>query len=252
MKDVDLQRRIDSLLKDGWSYGKLAKELGVSKTTIRRWHKGENKPSYPYYEEQLDELLKNVEKKEEPKHQFKVGDRVQFKSWKEMENEFGLCGGIIDCRCSFTDEMKHLCGTYATIVRIFGDGFVELVDFTTQGDTYWAYSTDMLKPFSVDEQIKWHEQKIAELKTQKEKDKWQFTEDEKVILRNLPKEYKWITRDKNGELFVFSPKPKRDSFYGVWCVDSCAQDFYSLRVLKHLFQCIKWSDTEPCEFRKFI
>lgn len=83
-------------------------------------------------------------------YQFKVGDRVQFKTWKEMEEEFGFVGDelepdYINCKCFFTKDMKHLCGTFATIVDYI-DKTVALKDFTCGGDTNWSYSLDMLKP----------------------------------------------------------------------------------------------------------
>ena len=329
---MTIREKIDALVKAGWSYGKLAKELGVSKSTVNRWAKGECKPSYPYYEERLDELCKKEQKKnqknfkvgdriricegkdfwvlssnlkvgdigtirnidegllfidfdktptfdtsnnsqicpiekdyiekveeekEQPKHEFKVGDRVQFKSWEEMEKEFGLDGsGDIQCYCWFSTQMKHLCGSYATISSIYESGRVKLKDFTAAGYTDWNYSTDMLKPVedasvkeSIDTQIKHLEQKLAELKAQKEKEKWQFTEDEKVILRNLPKEILFIARDKSSNaLFAFEKKPKKA--HSVWIEKD--KGVSEISIFSHLFKCIQWSDTEPCEFRKFI
>lgn len=80
-------------------------------------------------------------------HDFKVGDRVQFKSWDEMEKEFGLDSdeNISLSRPRFLKCMTNLCGTYATIRKI-GKAFVWLKDFTADGDTDWDYSLDMLKP----------------------------------------------------------------------------------------------------------
>ncbi|SHI43330.1 hypothetical protein [Parasporobacterium paucivorans] len=69
----------------------------------------------------------------------------------------------------------------------------------------------------------------------------QFTEDEKVIARNLPEEYEWIVRNKNGDLNLFTTKPIKHedrwdlSAYG-GCVWFC---------LSGLFQSIQWTDTEP-------
>ena len=86
---------------------------------------------------------------------FKVGDRVQFKTWKEMKEEYGLDNaGDIDFPVCFVRAMKHLCGTFATIAKIDdGEYFCELKDFTTklQSDVDWDYSIDMLKPAKVAE-----------------------------------------------------------------------------------------------------
>ena len=79
---------------------------------------------------------------------FKVGDRVQIKTWKEMEKEYGLDkDGDIRCRNVFNTDMKHLCGTFATISRIGQNGCdVYLQDFTAKGRTFFSYTLDMLKP----------------------------------------------------------------------------------------------------------
>ena len=75
------------------------------------------------------------------------------------------------------------------------------------------------------------------------KPQWVFTEDEKVILRNLPERYKWIARDEHtNTLTVYEQFPSSvERFGGAWCT----------LPFKHLFQSIQWSD-EPCEFRKYL
>ena len=210
------------------------------------------------------------------KHKFKIGDRVQFKSWKELKDEFPetIYGDIDTGNIFFPFMMKPLCNTCATIIGIKDKdkGEVELDEFSNEeffedkGDYHFSYSTNMLKPVkeekksdyemkevaefkNIDEAIEYHEKKLAELKAQKEKEKCQFTEDEKVILRNLPEKYKWIARNENGELYIFTEKPAK--YYEVW-IYNCATHHYRISMFTHLFQCIQWSDTEPCEFRKYL
>ena len=65
-----------------------------------------------------------------------------------------------------------------------------------------------------------------------------LTEDEKVILRNLPKEYKWIARDENGCLYVYASKPKKG--ITIW-----EGDGLPMIPFDHLFEFIKWEDEEP-------
>ena len=82
---------------------------------------------------------------------FNVGDRVQFKTWEEIEKEFG---GNPDKKYiislfAFNRPMAHLCGTFATIERINGKR-IYLKEFTAKGDIGWAYYTDMLKPANTD------------------------------------------------------------------------------------------------------
>lgn len=79
---------------------------------------------------------------------------------------------------------------------------------------------------------------------------WAFTDDEKVILRNLPAEYKWLARDKNGKLFAFISKPVRTNKGNAW-IDTFVT-LLSMNLYNHLFQSVQWTDDEPCEFRKYI
>lgn len=163
------------------------------------------------------------------RNNFKVGDRVQFKSWEEMAKEFGVICGDIPCRHIFTSEMKHLCGTYATIISITGKK-VDLQDFTAEGDLEWKYSTDMIKPVTSEP-------------------KRTFTEDEKVILRNIREEFRWIARDRDGGLNIYNVKPyKLDNCWGRKRII----DFEIFNVFEHLFKSIKWEDDTACEFGKYI
>lgn len=81
------------------------------------------------------------------------------------------------------------------------------------------------------------------------KPQWEFTEDEKVILRNLPDEFQWIARDEadNG-LYAYTLKTTKSIKH--WL--SGTDEIISLNGFNHLFQCIKWSDDEPCEFRRYL
>ena len=77
------------------------------------------------------------------------------------------------------------------------------------------------------------------------KEKPQLTEDEKVILRNLPEYYKWIARDIDGCLYVYASKPKKGNT--MWEETGTPMiPFY------HLFQFIKWGDEEPCSIEELL
>ena len=65
-----------------------------------------------------------------------------------------------------------------------------------------------------------------------------ITEDEKVILRNLPKEYKWIARDLSGMVYIFIERPEKGQ--AIWY--GCGQPMIPFY---HLFQFIQWEDDEP-------
>lgn len=70
------------------------------------------------------------------------------------------------------------------------------------------------------------------------KEKPQLTEDEKVILRNVPKHYKWIARDIDSCLYVYTSKPKK----GITMWES---DGLPMIPFISLFDFIKWEDDEP-------
>lgn len=82
----------------------------------------------------------------------------------------------------------------------------------------------------------------------KPKPQWEFTEDEKVILRNLPEEYQWIARDITNNLFVYDIKPYKSINY--W--SSPGGYTSSIVLFNDIFQYIQWLDEEPCEFRKYL
>lgn len=67
-----------------------------------------------------------------------------------------------------------------------------------------------------------------------------ITEDEKVILRNIDEKYKYVARDDDRRLFVFSEKPEKKEF--VWGSNNRA---VSISAFDHLFQMVKWEDDEP-------
>lgn len=106
------------------------------------------------------------------------------------------------------------------------------------------------------EQCEKFRDKIKEMQEQeKPKKVWTFSEDEKVILRNLPKKYKWVVRHADGELALFDIKPTKVDYYWKDIEKEKALIFCFGRVFKeynHLFQTIQCEDDEPCEFRKFL
>lgn len=66
-----------------------------------------------------------------------------------------------------------------------------------------------------------------------------FTEDEKTIAKNISKEYKWMARDRDGELCIYEEKPRKEENY--WYFDGYGRVSY----FNHLFSAIKWEDKEP-------
>lgn len=79
---------------------------------------------------------------------------------------------------------------------------------------------------------------------------YQFSEDEKTILRNLDKKWKWLGRDEDGKLFLFTDKPEKDN--DGWQLVNFQTSYASLNIFEFLFQSIQWTDDEPVEIAKVI
>ncbi len=78
------------------------------------------------------------------------------------------------------------------------------------------------------------------------KPQWEFTEDEKAILRNVSTTYNWIARNEDGNFTLTLNKPKRNQTYWSGMYLSIMQQF------SHIFKSIQWEDEEPCEFRRYL
>lgn len=61
-----------------------------------------------------------------------------------------------------------------------------------------------------------------------------LSEDEKAILRNIDKKYKWIVRERDNELVVYEEEPLKKFF---WVTSNGG--FMILNMFNHLFQFIK-------------
>ncbi len=112
--------------------------------------------------------------------------------------------------------------------------------FTNNGveinDNYWMERPSFLTPIL---------NKKYTIKKLPKKPK--LTEDEKVILRNIPEKYKYIARDNSGALYIYKGKPykEREEWYSVF-------RFNELNLFQHLFQFIKWEDKEPYKIQELL
>lgn len=69
----------------------------------------------------------------------------------------------------------------------------------------------------------------------------EFTEDEKIIARNIDKKYKWISRNSYGNIYVHQNKPMKLNA----CWDEAFTRSGEFFVFNHMFKSIKWEDDEP-------
>ncbi len=83
------------------------------------------------------------------------------------------------------------------------------------------------------------------------KEKPKLSEVERVILENVDKDYKWIVRDEDKTISVFTHQPdKMVDGSGFWC--RIEGTFDNLECFNHLFQFIKWSDNEPYNIEELL
>lgn len=71
---------------------------------------------------------------------------------------------------------------------------------------------------------------------------------EKCILESLDDKYKWIARDNNGDLWMYTDCPVKSSFR--W--ESISNGVNRLRLKEHLFKFIKWDDEEPINIKELL
>lgn len=81
------------------------------------------------------------------------------------------------------------------------------------------------------------------------KPNWIFTEEEKIILNNVDIKYKYIARNKDNGLCLYTAEPSKDRER--WWVN-VNNYLVNMTFFSSLFKNIKWEDSEACEFRKFI
>ena len=100
----------------------------------------------------------------------------------------------------------------------------------------WEYSTLSINALVTSEIIKLPKKK-------------EFTDDELCVLRNIDKEYKWIARDRWGEMWIYSDKPKKENEQWNWNT----YNFKPLNIFKNsLFTEIKWEDEEPIYIDDYV
>lgn len=70
---------------------------------------------------------------------YKVGDKVKVKTWEQMESEFGISDGSIDCLFGFTPSMQYLCGTVQEIIDM------DYKSYNLSGADWFRFSDDMIE-----------------------------------------------------------------------------------------------------------
>ena len=137
-----------------------------------------------------------------------------------MKKEDLKVGNILETRCG---EKILVCNTGEWInfkgIKVSKIGYLKnlIYEINNEHDIVKIYEDETLK------KVLWER-----------KEKPKLTEDEKVILRNLPKECKYIARDREGDLYVHLLLPRKE--WGQWMSKGSIK---SLGVYNHLFNFIK-------------
>ena len=84
--------------------------------------------------------------------------------------------------------------------------------------------------------------------------KKQFSQDTLNFFKCIDKKYKWIAKDKSGDIFGFEEKPKKDKY--VWLCeeyDYCLDNTCCIDGLNQsLFNEILWEDEEPIRIDDYV
>ena len=84
--------------------------------------------------------------------------------------------------------------------------------------------------------------------------KKQFSQDTLNFFKMIDKKYKWIAKDKSGDIFGFEEKPKKDKY--VWLCeeyDYCLDNTCCIDGLNQsLFNEILWEDDEPIFIDEYV
>ena len=194
---------------------------------------------------ELESKINKLEKElQEVKKQLKTNKKITLKEFWESKEKLVI-------HCDTEEKAKTLLSAFDKI----GKEWWTNDKYTSKN--YWkVYEEDTCysnsfgyanKDFYTRQGATIYEFEDVDLTIQKE---YQFTEDEKTILRNIDKKWKWIARDKNTNLWLFENSPYKNNDNHCWC---CGMGGYCyLKMFNHLFQSIQWEDEEPVEIAKVI
>lgn len=94
--------------------------------------------------------------------------------------------------------------------------------------------------------------KFLEWLNEEYKEPIKLTEAERVILKNMSEDFRYIARDKNGYLYVYrNTEPDWSDIQQAWRPrhgNECIEFFE----YNHLFQFVKWTDEKPYKIKELL
>lgn len=73
----------------------------------------------------------------------------------------------------------------------------------------------------------------------------ELSEAEKAVLKALPDKFKYIVRDRIGDLELYGSAPEKTPYNDWWHIVGDDDEYACFDAYNHLFQFIKWEDEEP-------
>lgn len=83
--------------------------------------------------------------------------------------------------------------------------------------------------------------------------KIKLSDQEIQLLKILPKKFRYLARNENGNLNAFTSKPRKriENYFYHWFEDDY-DETKNLKIFNDLFQFIQWDDNEPYEIAKLL
>ena len=183
---------------------------------------------------ELEKELKDIKKKLQP------NKKITLKEFWESEQELAI-------HCETEEEAKTLLSAFDKMGKKWSTGnrYTEFNNWNNYGQKIVYYNDGTYG--AGNDFCMVYEFENVDLTIPKE---YQFSEYEKTILKIIDKKWKWIARDEDGKLFLFTDKPKKDN--NGWQLVNFKTSYTSLNIFEFLFQSIQWTDDEPVEIAKVI
>lgn len=126
------------------------------------------------------------------------------------------------------------CPKDRLLVSLFGGGYTEIEKYNDDLTNTEYKKADIVKVYKdyTCQELLWER-----------KEKPKLTDDEKAILSNIDKCYKYIARDESNRLYIYKEKPYKNNIH--WSSNDINDDFLDFYMFDNLFQFIKWEDEEP-------
>ena len=167
----------------------------------------------------------NIKAHIEPEFFYDVADVLEKYQWIDVKD-----------RMPEEDKEVLICSQWGTI------------DVGWHYDTYWATEHNTYE--DVGDIVAW----MPLPEPYKLSKKKQFSQDTLNFFKMIDKKYKWIAKDKSGDIFGFEEKPKKDKY--VWLCeeyDYCLDNTCCIDGLNQsLFDQILWEDEEPIYIDDYV